>query len=134
MTQQQRGLPRPTEAELEILNILWRRGNSTVREVHDELCIRERTGYTTALKLLQVMYAKGLVTRDDSQRAHVYRPAMSKSFTQRQFVDHLTRRVFDGSPSQLVLHALGDADIASPEELAQIRHLIERLEQEHVNE
>ncbi len=123
-------LPRPTEAELQILQVLWRRGASTVRDVHEELCKRERTGYTTALKLLQVMFGKGLVKRDDSQRAHVYMAAMSKDFTQRQFVKDMLSRVFEGSPSQLMLHALGDTSSASPEELARIRDLIERLERE----
>lgn len=124
-----KGVPRPTEAELQILQVLWRRGASTVREVHEELCRRERTGYTTALKLLQVMFGKGLVERDDSQRAHVYAPAMSKDFTQRQFVKDMLSRVFEGSPSQLMLHALGDTEAASPEELARIRDVISRLEQ-----
>lgn len=124
------GTPRPTEAELEMLRILWRRGPSTVREVHEVMNEAEPTGYTTALKLLQVMHGKGLVTRDDSQRAHVYRPAMSKDHTQKQFVTDLVQRVFDGSPSQLVLHALGASKAASSEELARIRDLIERLERE----
>lgn len=123
-----RGTPRPTEAELAILSILWQKGPSTVRDVHEVLSRKEHTGYTTALKLLQVMHGKGLVDRDDTQRAHVYRPAMSKDFTQKQFVTDLVERVFDGSPSQLVLHALGDTGKASATELAKIRELIEQLE------
>ena len=126
------GTPRPTEAELGILNILWERGPSTVREVHEIMNAREPTGYTTALKLLQVMHVKGLVERDDSQRAHIYRPAMSKDYTQTQFVTDIVQRVFDGSPSQLVLHALGNSSRSSPEELAKIRALIERLEQDQI--
>ncbi len=122
------GLPRPTEAEFGILRILWDRGASTVREVHEVMCESEPTGYTTALKLLQVMHGKGLVERDDSQRAHVYSPAMSKDFTQNQFVTDLVQRVFDGSPSDLVLHALGNSEAASQEELTRIRALIEQLE------
>ncbi|MDJ0656349.1 MAG: BlaI/MecI/CopY family transcriptional regulator [Xanthomonadales bacterium] len=123
------GIPRPTEAELSILSILWERGACTVRDVHEVLSKRENTGYTTALKLLQVMHAKGLVERDDSQRAHIYKPAMSKDFTQTQFVTDIVQRVFDGSPSQLVLHALGTSRRATSEELAQIRHMLDELEQ-----
>ena len=127
------GIPRPTEAELAILNILWERGEATVREVHEVLNEREPTGYTTALKLLQVMHGKGLVDRDDSQRAHVYKPAMSKDYTQTQFVTDLVQRVFNGSPSQMVLHALGSSKAASAEELAKIRSLLEQLEQKPRN-
>lgn len=122
------GIPRPTEAELAILSILWDRGPSTVRDVHEILNRKENTGYTTALKLLQVMHSKGLVQRDDSQRAHVYKPAMSKDFTQTQFVTDLVQRVFDGSPSELVLHALGTSRRATSEELAQIRAMLDELE------
>jgi len=123
-----KGIPRPTEAELAILRILWQQGPSTVREVHEIMSSTEHTGYTTALKLLQVMHGKGLVERDDSQRAHVYRPTMTKDFTQTQFVSDLVQRVFDGSPSQLVLHALGNSGTASTEDLAKIRRLIEQME------
>lgn len=122
------GVPKPTAAELAILNILWQKGACTVRDVHEVLSRKEHTGYTTALKLLQVMHGKGLVERDDAQRAHIYRPAMSKDFTQTQFVTDLVQRVFDGSPSQMVLHALGTSKGANSEELAKIRQLIERLE------
>ena len=124
------GVPKPTTAELAILNILWQRGPSTVRDVHEILSRRENTGYTTALKLLQVMHAKGLVSRDDSQRAHVYKPTMSKDFTQTQFVTDLVKRVFDGSPSQLAMHALGSSKGATPQEVAEIRELLDRLERE----
>ncbi len=122
------GIPRPTEAELAILSILWQRGPSTVRDVHEILNQKENTGYTTALKLLQVMHAKGLVARDDSQRAHVYKPAMSKDYTQTQFVTDLVQRVFDGSPSELVLHALGNSRRATAGELAQIRAMLDQIE------
>lgn len=124
------GIPRPTEAELAILSILWQRGPSTVRDVHEILNRKENTGYTTALKLLQVMHAKGLVARDDSQRAHVYKPAMSKDYTQTQFVTDLVQRVFDGSPSELVLHALGNSRRATADELAQIRAMLDQMEDE----
>lgn len=123
------GVPRPTEAELEILHVLWARGTCTVREVHDVLHLGDGTGYTTALKLLQVMHAKGLVERDDSQRAHVYRAAVSKERTQKRFLLDLVQRVFDGSSSQLVLHALG-SQRASREELREIRSLLNKLDKD----
>lgn len=121
------GLPKPTEGELEILHVLWSRDACTVREVHDVLRPSDSTGYTTALKLLQVMHAKGLVERDDSQRAHVYRAAVSKERTQKRFMLDLVQRVFEGSSSQLVLHALGSQN-TSPEELREIRSLLNKLD------
>ncbi|HOV57353.1 MAG TPA: BlaI/MecI/CopY family transcriptional regulator [Rhodanobacteraceae bacterium] len=121
--------PKPTEAELAILGVLWERGASTVRDVHELLYRDDGGGYTTALKLLQVMHAKGLVERDDSQRAHVYRAAVSKERTQKRFLADMVQRVFDGSASQLVLHALG-SQRATREELDEIRGLLDRLEQE----
>jgi len=128
MRRRDAALPKPTEAELDILNVLWQRGPSTVREVHETLYRDEGAGYTTALKLLQVMHAKGLVERDDSQRAHVYRPVASKANTQSRFLTDIVQRVFDGSPSQLVMHALGSQPRASQQELAEIRDLLARLE------
>lgn len=119
---------RPTEAELEILNVLWAHKGCTVREVHRAL-YRNGGGYTTALKLMQVMHSKGLVERDEAQRAHVYRAAVSKERTQRRFLRELVHRVFDGSSSQLVLHALG-SQRASREELSEIRKLLDKLDQE----
>jgi len=128
-----RKLPKPTDAELGILRVLWTRGPSTVRQVHDALSAERPTGYTTALKLLQVMHAKGLVERDDSQRAHVYRPVSSKANTQSRFLTDIVQRVFDGSPSQLVMHALGSNPRASQQELAEIRDLLARLERNGVD-
>lgn len=122
--------PMPTIAELAILQVLWDRGPSTVREVHGALYSRDGAGYTTALKLLQVMHGKGLVARDDSERAHVYRPLASRASTQKRFLSDLTQRLFGGSASQLVLHALGEDPPASAEELAEIRSLLARLEKE----
>lgn len=122
--------PKPTEAELAILNVLWDNGAATVRDVHDALYREEGGGYTTALKLLQIMHAKGLVERDDSQRAHVYRPAVSKERTQMRFLADLVNRVFDGSASQLVLQALGGRTRATREELDEIRALLDRLDRE----
>ena len=121
--------PRPTEGELEILHVLWTRDGCTVREVHDVLRPSISTGYTTTLKLLQVMLAKGLVERDDSQRAHVYRAILSKERTQKRFLVDLVQRVFDGSSSQLVLHALGSQH-ASREELRAIRNLLNKLDKD----
>lgn len=119
------GTPRPTDAELAILRVLWERGPSTVRQVHEALGTRERqTAYTTALKLLQIMTEKGLVRRDETDRTHVYQARLSEGQTQRQLVRDLLERAFGGSSSKLVLQAL-NAKRASPEELAEIRKLIE---------
>ncbi len=120
---------RPTEAELEILQVLWEHGACTVRDVHEILHRRDGTGYTTALKMLQIMHDKGLVARDESQRAHVYRAAVSKERTQKKFLSDMLQRVFDGSPSRLVLQALGDHK-ASREELREIRALLNKLDKE----
>jgi predicted transcriptional regulator len=122
--------PKPTEAELAILHVLWDKGVATVRDVHDALYRDEGGGYTTALKLLQIMHGKGLVERDDSQRAHVYRPAVSKERTQKRFLADLVTRVFDGSPSQLVLQALGGRTRATRAELDEIRNLLDKLDRE----
>lgn len=122
-------VPRPTEAELEILQILWEHGACTVRDVHETLRTRGGTGYTTALKQLQIMHDKGLVKRDESQRAHVYHALVSKERTQKRFLADILKRVFDGSPSRLVLQALGDHK-ASREELREIRALLNQLDQD----
>jgi predicted transcriptional regulator len=119
--------PRPTPAELEILRLLWQHGPSTVRELRERLEERRSTGYTTVLKLLQIMAEKGLVRRDESARAHVYAAGAPQDQTQRQLVRDLIERAFGGSASQLVMHAL-KARRASREELAKIRALLDRLE------
>jgi len=119
--------PRPTPAELEILRVLWRDGPRTVREVQERLEQERPTGYTTVLKLLQIMTDKGLVRRDESARAHVYSAKAPEETTQKQLVRDLVDRAFGGSASQLVLHALSTRK-ASPEELARIRDLLDRLE------
>src|SRR6185437_16445765 len=129
MTGFKQALPRPTEAELEILQVLWEQGACTVRDVHEILHQRDGTGYTTALKQLQIMFDKGLVERDESQRAHVYRAVLSKERTQKKFLSDMLQRVFDGSPSRLVLQALGDHK-ASHEELQKIRALLNRLDRD----
>ena len=117
--------PRPTDAELAILRVLWERGPSTVRQVHEILVARVGpTAYTTALKLLQIMTEKGLVRRDDTDRTHVFTPRLSEEQTQRQLVRDLLDRAFGGSASKLVMQAL-NARRATPEELGEIRKLIE---------
>jgi BlaI family transcriptional regulator, penicillinase repressor len=120
----------PTDAELNILQILWERGSCTVREVHETLYGSDGAGYTTALKLMQIMHSKGLVDRDDSQRAHVYRSAISRQRTQKRFLTDMVQRLFNGSPSQMVLHALGNHPGASREELKEIRALLNKIESE----
>jgi predicted transcriptional regulator len=120
-------LPRPTDSELSILNVLWDRGPSTVREVHDELSQTHETGYTTILKLLQIMTDKGLVVRDESNRAHVYTARLSAQRTQRQLLGDLIERAFGGSGAKLVMQALS-ASKASSEDLSAIRQLIDQME------
>lgn len=117
-------LPRPTEAELNILAFLWERGPSTVREVHDALRTQKDTGYTTTLKTMQIMAEKGLLQRDEKARSHVYRPAVSREAARRGFVRELADRLFGGSPGQLMLHAL-KSEGATPEELAELRALLD---------
>ena len=121
--------PRPTDAELAILRVLWRRGASTVKDVHEELARSSPTGYTTTLKQLQIMAEKGLVTRDESQRAHLYAARSPKEQTQTQLVGDLLDRAFDGSAARLVQRALSSRP-ASPEELAEIRQWLDQLEGE----
>jgi BlaI family transcriptional regulator, penicillinase repressor len=118
-------LPRPTEAELAILRVLWDQGPSTVRDVHTRIQEARTTAYTTVLKLLQIMTDKGLVTRDEAERSHVYRPRVAEAVTQRQLVTDLLQRAFRGSTASLVMQAL-DASQASAEELTEIRRLIDR--------
>lgn len=118
----------PTDAELEILNVLWNRGASTVGEVHAKILEHNRVGYTTVLKLMQIMHAKGLLERDDSNRAHIYQPTSSREHTQRQLLSKLTQRAFGGSVTELVLQALGSGRRSSAAELERIRELINELE------
>lgn len=120
-------LPRPTDSELAILRVLWEQGPATVRQVHLVLDRIRPTGYTTVLKLLQIMTDKGLVTRDKSERSHVYTARLSADQTQRQLVRDLLDRAFGGSAAQLVMRAL-DTVAASPDELRQIRDLLDRRE------
>ncbi len=120
-------LPKPTDSELAILRVLWQSGPATVRAVHSELSRAQDTGYTTVLKLLQIMTEKGLVTRNETERSHVYQPVCSEQHVQRQLVGHLLDRAFGGSAQQLVLQALA-AKKSTPRELAEIRKLLDDME------
>jgi len=118
-------LPRPTDAELEILTVLWSRGPTTVREVHEAIAARKPTQYTTVLKMLQIMTAKGLVVRDEANRAHVYRAAIGQDAMQSKILRDLSVRLFSGSAAQLALHALA-MEPANDIELEEIRALLAR--------
>lgn len=120
-------LPRPTDAELEILTILWARGPSTVREVHNTITRRRPAQYTTILKLLQIMDEKGLVRRNEKQRAHIYEPARPQEWTQRQLAGDLLERAFGGSARGLMVGALS-ARKTSRKELAELRQLLDEYE------
>lgn len=122
-------LPRPTDAELAILGVLWRLGPSTVRAVMEQLNQNQPTGYTTVLKLLQIMTEKGLVHRTQAGRQHIYEPTLREQDTQRHLLRDLMDRAFEGSARKLVLQALS-ARPADPAELAEIRHLLTQLEEE----
>ena len=117
---------KPTESELEILGILWSKGPSTVRVVNDELSLKRRVGYTTTLKLMQIMHEKGLVKRDDSIKTHIYQPAVSREKTQKHLLSKMITTVFGGDTTQLVIQALGNHK-ASAEELEEIQKMIENL-------
>jgi predicted transcriptional regulator len=120
-------LPQPTAAELELLHVLWQRGPSTVREIHDALRGAKETGYTTTLKILQRMTDKGLVRRDETQRSHVYSAVRRAEQTQRQLVRSLLRAAFGGAPAKLVVQALSEETV-SAEDLAEIRRVLDELE------
>ena len=119
--------PRPTQSELEILSVLWDAGPSTVREVLQTLEARRPTGYTTVLKLLQIMTEKGLVRRDERERAHRYAPRLPRESTEQQIVGDLLDRAFGGSSYRLVMRALSSRK-ATPEELDRIRALLDEIE------
>ncbi|HET9532800.1 MAG TPA: BlaI/MecI/CopY family transcriptional regulator [Blastocatellia bacterium] len=122
------GTPRPTDAELEILRVLWQNGPSTVRDVQEALGRSKPTGYTTVLKMLQIMTEKGLVRRDEEQRAHVYEARYAQEQTQQQLIGDLIERVFDGSAAKLVMQALATREQTSSEELLEIRHILDSFE------
>ena len=131
MSEKSRSKPKPTEAELELLQALWQNGPSTVREIHEALSKEKAksTGYTTTLKILQKMADKGLVIRDESRRSHVYSAACGAETTQRQLVRHLLKGAFGGSPARLVMQALSEQKATSAE-LKEIRTLLNELDGE----
>jgi len=119
---------KPTESELEILQVLWSHGTATVRDVHEELSKTKDVGYTTTLKLMQIMHEKGIVKRDDSMKTHIYQPAINKEKTQKHLLNKMIDNLFGGSPTQLVIQALGDNQHkASREELDKIQALLDSL-------
>ena len=120
-------LQKPTSSELEILRVLWSRGPSTVREVHDALGETKSVGYTSVLKLLQIMTAKGSVRRNETQRAHVYEAYQPAEQTKRQLAGDMLQRVFEGSASQLMMHALAGRK-ASREEIDDLRRMLDEYE------
>ena len=119
--------PRPTDSELEILNVLWDRGPATVRQVHESLSRIKLSQYTTTLKLMQIMTEKGLLERDESERSHIYTPRVRREQVQQQVAAHVMNRVFGGSARNLLMGALG-AKRASKKELAELRRLLDEYE------
>jgi predicted transcriptional regulator len=120
--------PGPTERELAILGVLWVRGPSTVRDVHEALQHGEETGYTTTLKLMQIMVEKGLLVREDDGKRHIYRPALSEEKTQKQLLGDLLDKVFAGSAEKLVMRALAARKV-SAKELQRIREMLDKMEE-----
>ena len=117
---------KPTESELEILQILWDKKQATVRQVHEVLSAWKNCGYTTTLKLMQIMFEKGLVTRDDSRRVHIYQPNLNKDLAETQLVGKMVNGLFGGSPGKLIMRALGTAN-PTREEIEEIKQMLNRL-------
>jgi len=122
------GHQRPSDGELRILNVLWKQGAATVREVFEQIGEQSGVGYTTVLKVMQIMHEKGFVTRDETDRSHVYTASLSRDDVQEQVVDDLLGTVFDGSRQRLVMRILSQTK-SSPDELAEIRRVIAELEE-----
>lgn len=120
---------KPTESELEILQVLWERDKASVREVHEELLKTKEAGYTTTLKLMQIMFEKGLVSRDDSFKTHIYQASVSKEKTQQHLLGKMINTLFGGSSTKLVLQALGNHK-ATPAELEEIQRLLNNLKKQ----
>jgi len=120
---------KPTESELEILGVLWHRGIASVREVHEDLAKSKDVGYTTTLKLMQIMNEKGLVRRDDSVKTHIYQAAVSREKTQKHLLGKMINGLFGGSPTQLVIQALGNYK-ASEKEIEEIQQLLDNLKKQ----
>jgi len=125
-----KNLPRPTEGELEILQVLWALGPASVRQVNEALNTSRSVGYTTTLKLMQIMVDKGLLARDTSERTHIYRAIVAERDTRQNLLQNLVDQAFGGSAMDLVIQALGSSHRATPEELKEIKALIERLEKD----
>ncbi len=122
----QNPIPKPTESELEILQILWQKGQATVRDVHEKIAESKEVGYTTTLKIMQIMAEKGLVTRDENNRTHIYQAAVQEEDIQKSLLDKFIDTTFRGSAMKLVMQALGNHK-TSPEELAEIQRLLEQM-------
>lgn len=120
---------KPTESEMEILQVLWEQGPSTVREVHEILSKTKEAGYTTTLKLMQIMNEKGLLNRNDDSKSHIYTPAVKKESVQKQVVSKMINGLFKGSSAKLVMHALGNHR-ASKEEISEIKKYLDEIENE----
>jgi predicted transcriptional regulator len=118
---------KPTESELEILQVLWQKGNCSVRQVHEELSKNKDSGYTTTLKLMQIMHDKGLVTRDSSAKTHIYSAAVSEKHTQKSAVEKMINTLFKGSAADLVMQALGHHK-ASKEEIDEIKAYLQKFD------
>ena len=118
---------KPTESEMEILQVLWEKGDSTVREIHNILSQTKETGYTTTLKLMQIMNEKGLLNRNDDSKTHIYTSAVKKESIQKQAVNKMINGLFKGSPAKLVMHALGNYR-ASKEEIREIKKYLDEME------
>jgi len=120
---------KPTESELEILQVLWQKGKATVREVHEELSRTKDSGYTTTLKLMQIMFEKGIMSRDDSAKTHIYQPIVTRERTQRHLVGKMIDTLFSGSSAELVMQALGNSK-ASKQELDEIQRMLDDLKKQ----
>ena len=121
-------MTKPTESELEILALLWELKEASVRQIHERLAETKDTGYTTTLKIMQIMHAKGMVTRDEQNRSHIYRPETNQKETQNSLLKNLVNTAFGGSAQNLVMQALGQEN-PSKEELDEIRAFLDQLEQ-----
>jgi predicted transcriptional regulator len=121
-------MSKPTEAELEILSLLWEKKEASVRQIHDEISKTKETGYTTTLKIMQIMHAKGMVSRDEKSRTHIYTPSTNQGETQKSLLKNLMTTAFGGSAKKLVIQALGQEN-PSKEELNEIREFLDQLEQ-----
>lgn len=119
---------KPTESEMEILQVIWEKGQASVREVHELLLAHKDIGYTTTLKLMQIMFEKGLLERDDSYRTHIYKPALTQERAQKHMINKMITTLFSGSPADLVLQVLGNHK-TSEEELKKIEELLDQIKQ-----